>query len=62
MNTTKDHVKAILNKLPNNCSLEDVQYHLYVADKIQKGINRAENEGTFNQQEIEEKLSQWRNQ
>lgn len=59
MNTAKDHVKAILKKLPNNCSLEDIQYHLYVAEKIQKGIKRAENEGTMSQNEIEEKLSQW---
>lgn len=59
MSTAKDHVKAILKKLPSNCSLEDIQYHLYVAEKIQKGLKRAENEGTMSQNEIEEKLSQW---
>jgi len=59
MNTAKDHVKAILKKLPSNCSLEDVQYHLYVAEKIQKGIKRAKIEGTMSQNEIEEKVSQW---
>ncbi len=59
MNTAKDHVIAILKKLPSNCSLEDVQYHLYVAEKIQKGIKRAENEGTMSQNEIEEKLNKW---
>lgn len=59
MSTATDHVKAILKKLPSNCSLEDIQYHLYVAEKIQKGLKRAENESTMSQNEIEEKLSQW---
>ncbi|MCX7545485.1 hypothetical protein [Marinicella gelatinilytica] len=59
MNTAKDDVKSILNKLPDDCSLEDVQYHLYVVDKIKKGINRAENEGSFSQDEVEKRLSQW---
>jgi hypothetical protein len=35
MNTTKEEVQSLLKKLPDNCSLEDVQYHLYVIEKIQ---------------------------
>jgi hypothetical protein len=34
MNTAKDEVRELLDKLPENCSLEDVQYHLYVIEKI----------------------------
>jgi len=30
-----------------------------VIDKIKKGIIRADNEGAFSQNEVEEKLSQW---
>lgn len=48
MNKAKDEVKAILDKLPDDCSLEDVQYHLYVVEKIHRGIERAEKEGTMN--------------
>ena len=53
MNTAKDEVKAILDKLPDDCSLEDVQYHLYVVEKIQRGIGRAEQEGTISQAEAQ---------
>ena len=37
MSTAKDKVKALLDKLPDDCSLEDVQYHLSVAEKIRRG-------------------------
>ena len=59
MNTAKDEVKAILDKLPDDCSLEDVQYHLYVVEKIQRGIERAEQEGTISQSEVERNFGKW---
>ncbi len=59
MNTAKDEVKAILDRLPDSCTMEDVQYHLYVIEKINQGINRAENEGTINQVEAEKRFRQW---
>ncbi len=30
MGTAKKEVEALLNNLPDDCSLEDIQYHLYV--------------------------------
>ena len=54
---TKDEVKAILDKLPDDCSLGDVQYHLYVAEKIHRGIQCAEQEGTISQDEAERNFS-----
>lgn len=59
MSTAKDEVKAILDKLPDDCSLEDVQYHLYVVEKIHRGIERAEQEGTISQDEAERNFSKW---
>lgn len=59
MNTVKDEIKAILDKLPDDCAREDVQYHLYVSEKIHKGIERAQKEGTFSQDEVERKLNKW---
>ncbi len=59
MNTAKDEVKMLLDKLPDDCTLEDVQYHLYVVEKIQRGIERAEKERVLSQEEIERKSSKW---
>ncbi|MCP4410955.1 MAG: hypothetical protein GY808_00040 [Gammaproteobacteria bacterium] len=62
MNTAKDEVKSLLDKLPDECTLEDVQYHLYVVEKIQRGIARADSEGMLSQEEVERKFSKWTTQ
>jgi hypothetical protein len=59
VNTAKDEVKTLLDKLPDDCSLEDVQYHLYVVEKIHRGIERAEKEGALSQDEVERELGKW---
>jgi len=59
MSTAKEEVKALLDKLPDDCSLEDVQYHLYVVEKIHRGIERAEKEGVLGQDEVERKFDKW---
>ena len=59
MNTAKDEVKSLLEKLPDNCTIEDIQYHLYVIEKIRKGIERAEKEGTVSQEDVEKRFSRW---
>ncbi len=61
MSTAKNEVQSLLEKLPDNCTLEDIQYHLYVVEKIQRGINRARDEGEFTQQEVEKRLDKWNN-
>ena len=59
MNTAKDEIQSLLEKLPAECTLEDIQYHLYVLGKIRRGIERAESEGTASQEEVERRLAKW---
>ncbi len=59
MNSVKDEIQSLLQKLPDDCTLEDVQYHLYVIEKIRKGIERAESEGAVSQDEAERRLAKW---
>lgn len=59
MATAKEEVRSLLDKLPDDCTLEDVQYHLYVAEKIQRGINRGEKESTLSQAEVERKFGEF---
>ena len=56
MNAVKKDVKALLDKLPDDCTYEDIQYHLYVMSKIKNGIDRAEKEGTIPQKDVEKKF------
>lgn len=59
MNTAKEEVRSLLDKLPENCSLEDVQYHLYVIEKIRHGIRVVEEQGTYPREEAETRLKKW---
>jgi hypothetical protein len=36
--TAKDTVRALLDRLPDDCSLDDVQYHLYVVQAVDRGV------------------------
>ena len=57
--TTKQEVRTLLRKLPDECTLEDIQYHLYVIEKINRGIRRAKQEGAISQQDVEKRLAKW---
>ncbi|HVG33498.1 MAG TPA: hypothetical protein VM911_10470 [Pyrinomonadaceae bacterium] len=59
MSTAKEEVEALLDKLPDDCSLEDIQYHLYVLEKVRHGLEAADNQGTLTQEEVEGQLSKW---
>lgn len=34
---TKQTVKDLLDRLPDDCTIEDVLYHLYVVQEIERG-------------------------
>lgn len=57
--TAKQEVRSLLQKLPDNCTLEDVQYHLYVIEKINRGMQRAKREGGISQNDVEKRLGKW---
>jgi hypothetical protein len=42
MQTPKKEVMEILKALPDNSTLEVIQYHLYVRQKIERGIKDIE--------------------
>jgi hypothetical protein len=59
MSTAKEEVEALLSKLPDDCSLEDIQYHLYVIEKVRHGLEVADTQGTITQGKVEQQLSKW---
>lgn len=38
MEPAKATVRALLDRLPDDCSLDDILYHLYVAQKVTHGL------------------------
>ncbi len=59
MHTAKQEVSELLNRLPDDCTLEDVQYHLYVLQKIERGLKDVEEGRVYTQEEVEKKMSKW---
>lgn len=59
MSTAKKEVELLLKKLPEDCSLEDIQYHLYVVEKVHRGLEIADTKGTYSQEAVEVRLSKW---
>jgi len=59
MNTAKQDVEKQLHKLPDRSTLEDIQYHLYVFDKVRRGLEDARVNGTLSKDEVESRLSKW---
>ena len=59
METAKDQVEQILQMLPEDASLEDIQYHIYVRQKIQQGIDDGEAGRVISHSEVKQRLAKW---
>jgi predicted transcriptional regulator len=56
---TKDKVKELLKGLPENASLEDVQYHLYVVEKVERGLADIRKGNVLSQTNVEKRMQKW---
>ena len=59
MSSPKDEVTSLLRKLPDDASYEDIQYHLYVLEKVRRGLERAESEGAVSNEEARARIGKW---
>ena len=59
MGSPKDEVNSLLQKLPDDASFEDIQYHLYVLEKVRRGLERVDAEGSISHDAAKERLGKW---
>lgn len=59
MATAKQLAQEILNGLSDDCSLEDIQYHLQVRQLIEDGRRDVREGRVHTQEEIERDLATW---
>ena len=57
METAKEQVEQILEMLPEDASLEDIQYHIYVRQKIQQGLEDVEAGLVLSHSEVKQRLA-----
>ena len=56
MQRAKQTVKELLERLPDDCSLEDVLYHLYVIQKVEAGLADSEAGKVIPHEQVAEEL------
>ena len=57
MSTAKEEVRTLLEVLPDDSSMEDIQYHIYVREKVERGMKDVEEGHTLSQEEVERRMS-----
>jgi hypothetical protein len=57
--TAKEEVKKMLKKMPPHSSFEDIQYHIYVREKIEHGLYEIKKGRVLSQEEVERRMAKW---
>jgi len=57
MATTKEEIIRLIQNLPADVTSEDIQYHIYVREKIEKGLKDFESGRVLFQSQVEEKMA-----
>jgi len=57
--TVKRAVLELVRKLPDDCTLEDVQYQLYVRQKIERSMQAVAAGHVQSHEQVKKRLSKW---
>ena len=57
--TAKQEVEQLLQQLPDDATLEDIQYHVYVLEKIKRGRADIAAGKSLTTEQARERLSRW---
>ena len=59
MQTAKEEVRHILDALPDNATLEEIQYRIYVRQAIDAGLRDIAEGRTLSQEDVEQRAARW---
>ncbi|MEX5212553.1 MAG: hypothetical protein NW703_00155 [Nitrospiraceae bacterium] len=59
--TVKEEMRKMLESLPEDCTWEDIQFHIYVREKIERGMAGANAGDVISQEEAEKRAEEWLN-
>jgi predicted transcriptional regulator len=57
--SAKQAVRDVLKRMPEDCSLEDIQYQLYLRQKLEKSRAAAAEGRLVPHEEVKKRLSKW---
>ena len=59
MATVKEEARRMVESLPDDASWEDVQYSIYVRERVERGRREAGQEKLIDQDEVENRMKHW---
>ena len=59
MASAKKQVQELLETLPDDASFEDIQYHIYVRQQVQRGFDEADAGRVVSHEEVQKRLAKW---
>jgi predicted transcriptional regulator len=59
MSLVKEQAIRLIQSLPEDCSIEDIQYHLYIRQKVEHGLDAVDAGQFVSQEEAERRVAEW---
>jgi hypothetical protein len=59
MGNAKREALELIQRMPDDSSLEDIQYHLYVREKVERGLRDLKSKRTLSQKDVERRMKKW---
>ena len=59
MSTAKEDVRRLLDQLPDDASFEDIQYHIYVRQRIVRGLSDLASGRVISEEDVERRMARW---
>jgi hypothetical protein len=57
--SAKQAVQEVLEQVPDSASFEDIQYRIFVRQKVQQGLDDAAADKIVTQEDLEKRLAKW---
>ena len=60
MSPAKTEAIRLIESLPDDCTAEDIQYHLYVREKVRRGVAAIDRGEVVPHEQVKQMVRQWR--
>lgn len=57
--TVKEQVQKLIERLPEECTLEDVQHQLYLIEKVRSGLKSIDEGRGIGHEDVRRRLGTW---
>ena len=59
MSPSKQAAIELIESLPDDCTIDDIQYHLFVRRSVERGLKDIEEGRVLSVEEMERRVGQW---